>query len=311
MIPIDCGRPPVRGLHSTMSYETFNEAYIDTLNTILKEGDTCAPRGQKIWECLDYGFVLRNPYNRFVEIAPRKPSYRLAAAEMVWHWRGSNRLDELAFYAPHMKRFSDDGKTIRSAYGMRMQGKSGRFIHQWRNCRKKLAQDRSSRQAYITIADERDINEPVSPPCTNLFQFFIRNDKLNMITYMRSNDAFRGLLYDVFHFTLFQEQMLYELQLSYSELEMGYYVHHAGSMHVYEDTIDHVRKCINYCERDLGCIPTDIERNKLRLNRLDRYKLLKNEVFIRTANEAIPLDIFSENSICRYMAERLNTKVKT
>ena len=294
--------------NSTKMYASFNEAYIDTLRSVVKYGDVVSPRSNETRELMGYGFLLANPFNRFVDIPPRKPSYRLASAEMVWHWRKSNVLKDLTFYAPHMSRFSDDGLTINSAYGRRMWGKYGRYINQWNNCKYKLLSDKDTRQAYIVIADDSDIDQAVSPPCTNLFQFLIRNNKLNMFTYMRSNDAFRGLLYDVFHFTVFQEQMLLELQKGYPELEMGRYVHRAGSMHVYEDTLNHVNECIEYCEDNpdkLGNIPN----NALRLDLGEKAKLIKNEEFIRSGKEPIPLTMFGANSLCGFMAHKLNTMV--
>ena len=44
-----------------------------------------------------------------------------------------------------------------------------------------------------------------------LFKFLIRDNKLNMITTMRSNDIYLGFTYDVFIFTLMQEILANEL----------------------------------------------------------------------------------------------------
>ncbi len=42
-------------------------------------------------------------------------------------------------------------------------------------------------------------------PCTTTLQFFVRNERLDMVTTMRSNDAYLGLPHDVFCFTMLQE----------------------------------------------------------------------------------------------------------
>jgi hypothetical protein len=52
---------------------------------------------------------------------------------------------------------------------------------------------------------------------------------------MRSADAVWGLTYDLFSFTLLQEMMLNELRSSgMDDLELGEYIHTAGSLHIYE-----------------------------------------------------------------------------
>ncbi|MGH3925768.1 MAG: thymidylate synthase, partial [Pseudonocardiaceae bacterium] len=56
---------------------------------------------------------------------------------------------------------------------------------------------------------------------------FAREDRLHMVCYMRANDANRGLVADVFSFTLIQEFAAVLLGL-----ELGTYTHHVGSMHI-------------------------------------------------------------------------------
>jgi thymidylate synthase len=65
-------------------------------------------------------------------------------------------------------------------------------------------------------------------PCTVMLHFMIRNFKLNLTVYMRSNDAWLGLPYDLFNFTQIQCQVA--VKLGYPP---GNYYHIAGSMHVY------------------------------------------------------------------------------
>jgi thymidylate synthase len=59
-------------------------------------------------------------------------------------------------------------------------------------------------------------------------QFFIRDNRLHGLAYMRSNDAILGLPYDIFLFTMLQETMAATLVV-----ELGEYHHYAGSLHLY------------------------------------------------------------------------------
>ena len=58
----------------------------------------------------------------------------------------------------------------------------------------------------------------------------LRDGKLHLIVYMRSNDVIWGLPHDVFCFTMLQEIVAREL-----EADLGLYRHMVGSLHLYED----------------------------------------------------------------------------
>ena len=88
----------------------------------------------------------------------------------------------------------------------------------------------SSRRAVIQLFDAGDIaRHHKEIPCTCTLQFMVRNGRLHMFTYMRSNDAFLGLAHDIFAFTMLQEIMARAIGV-----EIGTYKHAAGSLHLYD-----------------------------------------------------------------------------
>jgi len=58
----------------------------------------------------------------------------------------------------------------------------------------------------------------------------IREERLHLLAYMRSNDAFLGLAHDIFAFTFLQEIVARSLNV-----EMGTYKHAVGSLHLYDE----------------------------------------------------------------------------
>jgi thymidylate synthase len=70
-------------------------------------------------------------------------------------------------------------------------------------------------------------------PCTCTLQFLIRNGRLHLVTYMRSNDAYIGLPHDVFAFTMLQEILARTLGV-----QLGPYKHLVGSLHLYDRNRD-------------------------------------------------------------------------
>ncbi len=101
---------------------------------------------------------------------------------------------------------------------------------QIQNVLRMLRDKRDTRQAVIQIFDAIDIvNEHKDVPCTCTLQFFLRDGRLDLLTYMRSNDVFMGLPHDAFAFTMLQEVIAASLGV-----ELGVYKHALGSLHLYD-----------------------------------------------------------------------------
>lgn len=206
----------------------------------------CSPRGQKIKEALAVTIALENPRARVLNLKARDAQYGFAVGEFLWYWAGKNDLDTLLYYNKRAGQFSDDGKTVNSAYGARLREwrmkyrNDDPYLSQWEVCRNTLLKDQDSRRAVLIINNEWDQYKAETRgskdvPCTLSLQFFIRDGFLDLHVHMRSNDAVWGLTYDLFSFTLFQEMMYWELICAgLTDLKLGAYYHTAGSMHIYE-----------------------------------------------------------------------------
>jgi thymidylate synthase len=228
----------------------FDGIYEDLLWYLTKYPDyTCNPREQKIKELLVCTLVLDNPRSRLLTSLSRNTNYGFGVGEFLWYWQGKFDLETMQYYNKRMKDFSDDGKTLNSAYGYRIKKRkmadtpwyNYNGLSQWEVARETLLKDGDSRRAVLHINQPYDqykanVHGSKDVPCTLSLQFFIRNNELHLHTLMRSNDVIWGLTYDLFSFTLLQECMLLELQHypQFNNLELGTYYHTAGSMHLYE-----------------------------------------------------------------------------
>lgn len=219
--------------------DSFDELMYDILTAMMDPDFVCEPRGSEVKEILVPRLVLSCPRNRLLTNAKRHAKYGFGVGEFLWYWRGSNSLEEMTYYNKRMPGFSDDGKTVNSAYGHIIKGKGRLHVNQWQIAINTLIDDEDSRRAVLQIHHPihqliADRSGSKDVPCTLSLQFFIREDKLHLHVHMRSNDVHWGLTYDLFSFTLFQECMLLELRKHYLGLEMGRYIHTAGSLHVYK-----------------------------------------------------------------------------
>lgn len=169
---------------------------------------------------------IKDPTRNILKSKIRNLPMRYAIGEMLWYMSGNRELKEIQKYTSGWDRMSDDGVTVNSNYGWCISRKYG--FDQWEWVKEELVKNPNSRRAVIHIKEPSD-KESKDINCTVCLQFFIRNDKLYLTTYMRSNDIWMGFPYDVFQFTNMQILMSMEL-----EYDIGTYTHIAGSLHLYE-----------------------------------------------------------------------------
>lgn len=215
----------------TYSGLNLQDVFKTALYELMTEGMVASPRGMETREFVPAVFEVKNPRSRFITLESRKMNPFYAIIETLWYLNGDNSVARLTPYNKVMKRFSDDGETLRGAYGARLIQKNQDLNKsQFGLVYDKLKSDPDSRQAVSIIWDPwRDYEKTKDVPCTIGFIFTIREGKLNMTTMMRSNDIVLGTTYDVFAFTIFQEFLAKKLGV-----EVGAYTHLANSFHVYE-----------------------------------------------------------------------------
>lgn len=205
---------------------------------LLNHGERIEPSKGKAIEISGITFELTNPRARLSLSASRGRVFS-ALGEMCWYLSGSANGRVMDYYIPeYSKHNADDPESqeciVNGAYGPRIFCQES---PQFENIYEILSRKPFSRQAVIRLFDSKDIAEPHRDvPCTCTLQFLLRDGRLNLITYMRSNDAYKGLPHDVFCFTMFQEIMAARLNC-----ELGYYKHIVGSLHLYSGDEDKVK----------------------------------------------------------------------
>lgn len=209
------------------SCKSATEAFDYWYNRLLYENDDVDSRdGEVKGEIINATTIIDNPTKNIVDSKIRKMSFRYAVGEFLWYLSANNSLSEIQKYTKNWNRMSDNGTTVNSNYGYCIKRKFG--FDQWEYIKNLLKTQPNTRQAVIHIKDANDtISKDVN--CTVCLQFFIRNKKLYLTTYMRSNDIWLGFPYDVFQFCNLQVLMSMELGV-----ELGTYTHIAGSLHLYK-----------------------------------------------------------------------------
>jgi thymidylate synthase len=197
---------------------------VDLVHHVLKNGEEASPRGLLTREIEDAVVFIDNIYATLPVGVGRGVTPGIGAVEACQLIGGVSRPETVIAIGPQFKNYAEDNGVFHGAYGVRTAG-------QYEHVVEKLKNDSDTRQAVVTIWNPEFDNMPNKRdyPCTILHQFRIRNNKLNMSVYMRSNDVWLGAAYDFFQFTRVQIAMAWILGI-----EPGTYGHHVGSLHIYE-----------------------------------------------------------------------------
>jgi thymidylate synthase len=225
-------------------YEYFREQLIHSYEV--------GPRGMTTKEVLNAQFTITDARSRLIYHEDRKFNLAFAIAEAMTIINGTNEVEFLSRFNKNVAQFSDNDLTFYGSYGPRLEP-------YWIHIINKLKSDKDSRQAIMNIYESKDmtcITKDV--PCTLNLHFMIRNNKLNLTTYMRSNDFFWGTQYDVFTFTLIQEMIANIL-----EIDLGMYTHNVTSLHVYEkhyDMLENIQYVQDIKMPEIKYLPIDYDR---------------------------------------------------
>jgi thymidylate synthase len=203
--------------------DTVGEIYLMLIDELLT-APCASPRGQQTRELLGVQLRLHDALANVLVNSVRNPNYRFMVTEWLWTLTGSDHVEPLARVNKKMLDYSDDGKHLSGSYGPRWHAQIGSAL-------RRLYEDPNTRRAVISFwrhdydskVDSKDV------PCTLTMQLILRDQKLSAVVNMRSSDAWLGIPYDVFNFT-----MLLNYAASQLEVGVGKLVLNLGSSHLYQ-----------------------------------------------------------------------------
>lgn len=191
-------------------------------------------------EMLHVGLSIRDPQQHWVitRSPPMNPAF--AIAEVVWIVTGRRDSAFLNFWNPRLPRYAGDGDHYYGAYGHRLRHHFG--LDQLERAYQALSANRSSRQIVLQIWDPRfDLPShdggPTDPdiPCNLCSLLKVRNDRLEWMQIIRSNDFFLGMPHNFVQF-----MSLHEIIAGWLELAVGTYSQISDSLHLYEKDVANV-----------------------------------------------------------------------
>lgn len=185
------------------------------------------------------GVMYKNPCERVLFDPVRDSNPFLGFFEALWIIRGRNDVKFLTDIVPNMRNFSDDGVRYYGAYGYRLRHgapgadpATGAGRDQIDEAIERLRTNHNDRQVVLTIRHPSDMwYRGKDQPCNLMVDCKIRDGKLNISVFNRSNDTVWGMLgTNVVQFSSLQEYIAGMVGVG-----VGTYHQITTSMHCYQN----------------------------------------------------------------------------
>ena len=207
-----------------MNSSIINVMYYHILQGLIKYGHSSSPRDRGTREllCQKLAIDMSTPV---ITCPERELDYNFMVSEAYWILTGQRLLN--GHVRKNLSKYSDGYDIMAGAYGPP-------FLQQVLYVVETLQRDPESRQAVLTLW-ERNPRHSSDIPCTLSMQFLARRPFLHTVVNMRSSDAWLGLPYDIFTFTMMS---LFVNSMLQHKLKLGCLYLTAGSQHLYDRNIE-------------------------------------------------------------------------
>lgn len=221
-------------------------SYQTLLREVYKKGRYQVIREESTKELIDVSLKIDVNHNFFYydKLRTEETIRDYLLGELVWYFSGRRDVKFISEYSVFWNKLVDGSGNVNSNYGRLVfyKKKFSLFrktttMFEW--CLRQLENNPMSRQAIILYNDKDYFyNNNKDFICTQSQHFFIRDDKLSSVVYMRSSDLILGLTYDISWWSIVLQYLYLYLRKSYYEknkrtLGIGNVVVHVGSAHVY------------------------------------------------------------------------------
>jgi hypothetical protein len=177
--------------------------------------------------------TVLEPTERVLFYGRRNPNPIFHLMESIWMLAGRDDVKFLRQFNSRIGQFSDDGERFNAPYGFRMRHQFG--VDQLVGLIFHLTKEPNSRQAVIQLWDANDLEKDTKDrACNTQMIFAIKNNKLDLTIFNRSNDFWWGYCgANIVHFTVIQEFVAIALGL-----DVGRYHTVTTNLHLYENLYD-------------------------------------------------------------------------
>lgn len=241
--------------------KTATNVWIALLEDLYQRPDVVQMgRGTRGKELLGHQICIDQAYP-IVRAQERRINYKFLAAGALWHINGDNDVQWLSQFSKGITEFYA-GRFAFGAYGPLIKLQLPYIIQT-------LSEDPYSRQAVMNIWSMNPHVGNKDTSCLLSLHFIIRDSIMHTIVSMRSSDAWLGLPYDLFDFTMISAYVA--LLLPGIVTDLGTLVFNSGSQHLYEKFFESTEKLL-YDSEEYKCPINDNPFSIKGYNSADDFK---------------------------------------
>lgn len=190
--------------------------------------------GSRVGDTMEVPFpvstVYHHPQQRVLISKARDANPFFHLMEALWILAGREDVKFLIEFNKRMVDYSDDGLTFNAPYGFRLRNGVNSVSDQLDKVIAVLNDDPYTRQAVCQIWDDVDLGKMTKDKACNMsIVFRVRDSKLCMTVYNRSND----MIWGAYGANAVQFSMIQEYVAAHLGMEMGTYTQVSNSYHVY------------------------------------------------------------------------------
>lgn len=188
-------------------------------------------------ECIGFSYKISPLIDNCM--SPKLLTKEKMSAIYTWYRNKNSRDHSIEEYFPEY-RLCTDSKHLdfNSNYGLYAYNKDGLD-----KCIKRLSENDMTRQAMFCINNNVAMSDcSIDKLCTNTVQFFIRNNKLQMVIQMRASNLLTLLPYDSFMFCYWYFYVFNKLckESKFKNLEVDYIYINAATIHYYDSNLSYI-----------------------------------------------------------------------
>lgn len=113
-------------------------------------------------------------------------------------------------------------------------------VDQIQNVLNLLKTDPNSRRIVVNAWNAKDLDKMCLAPCHPMFQFYVTDNKLSCLFYMRSADAFLGLPFNLLSYAILTRIVAQTVGMEAKEL-----IFMGGDTHIYKNHVEQVKEQIS------------------------------------------------------------------
>lgn len=212
-----------------ISVRNINDALAEGIVLMHEEGEAMDSRvGSTLEIPAPVSTVYHNPWERVLLNKSRDANPFFHLMEAMWILAGRQDVKFLTEFNKRMADYSDDGEVFNAPYGHRIRNSF--TCDQLQAVIDILRTDPNSRQAICQIWSVEDLKKKtLDKACNMSIVFRIRNGKLCITVYNRSND----MIWGAYGANVVQFSMIQEYVAAHLNIPVGTYTQVSNAFHVY------------------------------------------------------------------------------